>query len=409
MEHGFSMSQSPTHYPGDTVAPFDYQPRPRIVFGAGTVARAGELARELGAKKVLLVTDRGLVAAGHAPRVQDHLQAAGLKVAMFDHAAENPTTVCVDKCLKVARAAAVDTIVGLGGGSSMDTAKGCNFLLTNGGAMADYWGVGKAKKPMLPMIAIPTTAGTGSECQSAALIADAKTHQKMACLDPKAVPRVAILDPALTLSQPFRVTACTGMDALAHALETAVTKNRNPISMMFSRQAFRLCITAFPRVLKHPDDISARGQMLLGAALVGMSIENSMLGAAHAAANPLTAKFGVVHGKAVGVMLPAVIRYNSSSAAAGQTYAGLAAELTLNGAAPALNGSPDADVLISRVRELLDQAKLPRSLKDCGVENRSIPALAEAAATQWTAAFNPRPLSARDFETIYRDAYEGER
>jgi alcohol dehydrogenase len=407
MEDGLVVSQTPSHDSAEAIGSFDYQPRPRLVFGAGTVNRAGELARELGANNVLLVTDRGLVAAGHAQSVQGHLQSAGLKVTIFDHAAENPTTVCVDKCLKIAQAAGIDTIVGLGGGSSMDTAKGCNFLLTNGGAMRDYWGVGKAKKPMLPMIAIPTTAGTGSECQSAALIADAKTHQKMACLDPKAVPRIAILDPALTLTQPFRVTACTGMDALAHALETAVTKNRNPISMMFSREAFRLCITALPQVLKYADDVSARGQMLLGAALAGMAIENSMLGAAHAAANPLTAKYGVVHGKAVGLMLPAVIRYNSSSATARNTYAGFAGELTLNGSVPAHNGRPDADLLVSRVRELLDLAKLPRSLKDCGVESRSIPVLAEAAATQWTAAFNPRPLSTKDFELIYRDAYEG--
>src|SRR5438045_1423600 len=118
----------------------------------------------------------------------------------------------------------------------MDTAKGCNFLLTNGGEMKDYWGVGKATKPMLPLIAIPTTSGTGSECQSAALIADEQTHQKMACLDPKAAAAIAIIDPLLTVSLPPRVTACTGMDAVAHALETAVTPKRTPISMLYSRE-----------------------------------------------------------------------------------------------------------------------------------------------------------------------------
>ena len=132
------------------------------------------------------------------------------------------------ECLGAARAAGIDGIVGLGGGSSLDTAKGCNFLLTNGGRMQDYWGVGKATRPMLPLIAIPTTAGTGSECQSFALIADETTHQKMACGDPKAAARVAILDPPLTLSQPPRVAACTGMDALSHAVETAVTKGATP-------------------------------------------------------------------------------------------------------------------------------------------------------------------------------------
>src|SRR5207248_3803517 len=147
------------------------------------------LARDMRAKKVLLVTDPGIVAAGHAARAQASLKAAGLQIAVFDKAKENPTTKCVDDCMAVARAAGIDTLIGLGGGSSMDTAKGCNFLLTNGGHMQDYCGVGKASRPMLPLIAVPTTAGTGSECQSAALIADERTHQKMACLDPKAAAR----------------------------------------------------------------------------------------------------------------------------------------------------------------------------------------------------------------------------
>src|SRR5262245_3859326 len=294
---------------------FDHEPRTRVVFGAGSMERAGELARELGAKKVLLVTDPGIVAAGHAARLRENLEAAGLKVTTFDRACENPTTRCVASCLAVAKRARPDTIVGLGGGSAMDTAKGCNFLLSNGGRMQDYQGVGKARKPMLPFIAIPTTAGTGSECQSAALIVDERTHQKMACLDPKAAARIAILDPKLTLSQPARVTACAGIDAIAHALETAVAKKRNPLSMMYSREAFQLCIRAFAEVVTHPKDLEGRGRMLLGAALAGLAIENSMLGAAHAAANPLTTHFGIVHGQAVGLMLPHVIRFNASEQA----------------------------------------------------------------------------------------------
>src|SRR6266567_3203042 len=206
---------------------FDHQPRTRIVFGVDSAKGIGALAREIGGRKVLLVTDPGIVAAGHAAKVQSHLAAADLAVTLFDKAKENPTSRCVEDCAATAKAAGIDTIIGLGGGSSMDTAKGCNFLLTNGGRMQDYWGVGKARRPMLPFIAIPTTAGTGSECQSAALIVDEQTHQKMACLDSKATARIAILDPTLTLSQPPRVTALTGLDALAHSLETAVTTKRN--------------------------------------------------------------------------------------------------------------------------------------------------------------------------------------
>ncbi len=220
---------------------FDFQPRTRIVFGGGAIDRLGELVREYGGTRVLIATDPGIVAAGHADRAEASLDAAGLCVARFDGVSENPTTEVVDECVAVAREQKIDFLVGLGGGSSMDTAKGCNFLLTNGGRMEDYWGVGKAARPMLPMIAVPTTAGTGSECQSFALITHPQTHAKMACGDPKAAARAAILDPELTLTQPAAVAAATGMDALSHALETAVTRRRNPISEMLSREAFRLC------------------------------------------------------------------------------------------------------------------------------------------------------------------------
>ena len=236
---------------------FDYSPRTKLVFGAGAVERVGQLVNELPASKVLLVTDPGIVSAGHAARVSRLLENASLKVACFDAVEENPGTHCVERCVEVARRAEIDAIVGLGGGSSMDTAKGCNFILTNGGHMKDYWGIGKATKPMLPLLAIPTTGGTGSECQSFALITDERTHQKMACGDPKAAARIAILDPTLTLSQPPRVTACSGIDATAHAVETAVTRRRNPISELFSREAFRLTFAGLPRVLKSPTDLEA--------------------------------------------------------------------------------------------------------------------------------------------------------
>lgn len=382
---------------------FDYQPRTRLVSGAGSVERVGELARELGGKAVLLVTDPGILAAGHAAHVQKKLEAAGLRVTVFDKARENPTTKCVDACVAVAKSAGVDMLVGLGGGSSMDTAKGCNFILTNGGRMQDYWGVGKATKPMLPLIAIPTTAGTGSECQSAALIADEKTHQKMACLDPKAAARIAILDPTLTLSQPPRVAACTGIDAIAHAVETAVTKKRNPLSLMFSHEAFKLCISAFPRVMQNPGDLEARGRMQLGAAFAGLAIENSMLGAAHAAANPLTAHFDVVHGQAVGMMLPQVVRYNGADTAALNAYAELAVAAGIASAGGAQDEALQA--LLSRLENVLSIARLPHSLADCGVEKTAIPMLAGEAARQWTANFNPRPVSRDDFAALYSAAF----
>jgi alcohol dehydrogenase len=376
---------------------FDFQPRTRVLFGVNSVEGVGLIARELNGRKVLLVTDPGIVAAGHAQRVEKLLTGQDLEVTCFSEVQENPSTVCVQRCLEIARRSEVDTIVGLGGGSSMDTAKGCNFLLTNGGRMQDYWGLGKAKLPMLPLIAIPTTGGTGSECQSFALITDENTHQKMACGDAKAAARVAILDPALTVSQPPRVTACSGIDAIAHAVETGVTRARTPISSLFSREAFRLTTAGLPRVLAAPEDLQARGWMLLGAAWAGTAIENSMLGAAHSAANPLTAHFGTPHGQAVGLMLPHVVRFNAQDPVSAKMYAELTGEADLYGA-------DIGEYLADQLQELLVRAGLPRSLTELGIESRHIPALAAEAAQQWTAQFNPVPVGPADFEKLYSQA-----
>ena len=358
-------------------APFDWTPRTRLVFGPGSLAKLGALAAELGGKSALLVTDKGIVKAGHAERARVSLEAVGVAVTIFDGVRENPDTEDIRRCVEAAAAAEVDIFIGLGGGSSMDTAKGSNLLLTNGGAMKDYWGVGKATKPLLPLIAIPTTAGTGSECQSAALIADEVTHQKMACLDPKVSARIALLDPELTVSQPARVTALTGMDALSHAVETAVTRKRTTLSAMYSHEAFRLCFDALPRVLADPNDLDARGRM--------------QLGAAHSAANPLTARFGVVHGQAVGIVLPSIVRFNASEHSAEARYGELCRAA----------GLPDAEALAQELEEVLRLTGLAAPLGKFGVTRDAIPTLAEEAAQQWTATFNPRTITPTDFVKIY--------
>jgi len=384
---------------------FEASSRTRIVFGEGSLSRLGELARECGGARALVVTDRGIVSAGHAGRAVDILRAAGVEAVVFDGARENPTTLDVDRCLAVARESGAEVLIGLGGGSSMDTAKGANFLLTNGGRMQDYWGVGKATKPMLPLIAVPTTSGTGSECQSAALIADEETHQKMACLDVKAAARVALLDPLLTVSQPRRVTAFTGVDALAHALETAVTRRRHGYSMMHSREAFGLLAPSLPVVLERPDDLGARARMQLGAAHAGTAIEMSMLGAVHAAANPLTARFGVVHGAAVGLMLPAVIRFNAADPSIAPIYAAYAVAGGFGGAH--LPVALAVERLLEGVAALLDAAGVPATMTEAGADPGRIPELAVEAAKQWTGGFNPRPVDAAAFEVLYRNAEAG--
>jgi alcohol dehydrogenase len=379
------------------LAAFDYQPRTRVVFGPGKISLLGALAREQGGQRILLVTDRGLETAGHPARGIAALEEAGLAVTVFDEVHENPTTDDVDRGLAVARAAGIDLIVGLGGGSSMDCAKGINFLLTNGGRMQDYAGKGKATRPMLPLIAVPTTSGTGSEAQSYALIADARTHMKMACGDPKAACRVALLDPELTMSMPASVTAATGIDALSHAVESYVAVCSNPVSQLFSRQAWDLLVHGFPAVLNTPGDSEARGRMLLGAHLAGAAIENSMLGATHALANPLSAHSGVTHGVAIGVMLPHVIRYNEG--AVGRRYLELVREAGLRPA----NKSQAGQSLAQHLTMLVERSGLPTRLRDCKVDRALFPQLAIEAAQQWTGRFNPRPVD----ESSLRQLYEG--
>lgn len=397
------MAKSSPTLPGRNLSaappvPFDYQPLTRVVFGVGTLNRLGELARELGGARALLVTDPGLEAAGHPGRALASLRATGLHAHLFDGVEENPTNRNVETGLAAARQAGIDLLVAIGGGSSMDCAKGINFLLTNGGVMSDYVGFGKATKPMLPAIAVPTTAGTGSESQSYALIADDRTHMKMACGDRKAAFRVSILDPEVTVSQPSKVTAITGIDALSHALESYVTTQRSPLSQTFAREAWRLLEPNLEIVLRDPGNLEARGAMQVGANFAGTAIENSMLGACHACANPLTAHYGLTHGIAIGVLLPHVIRFNAP--AVGLLYGDLAREANL------INGdtAQAADALARRITELMQSAGLPTTLTACGINREILPVLAEEAAAQWTARFNPRPVSEADLLAIYTAA-----
>jgi len=362
--------------------------RVKVVFAPGALDTLGDVARQEGAARVLLVSDPGIRKAGHEARAIRSLYQSGLVVRVFDEVEENPTTKIVEDGLRIAREFKPDFIIGLGGGSSMDCAKGINFLYSNGGKMQDYQGVNKAAQPMLPMVAIPTTAGTGSEAQSFALITDPKTHQKMACGDIKALARVAILDSALIATQPPRVAAATGIDAIAHAVETAVTNKRNETSLKFSAQAWRLLDGSFEKSLLDRTDAAAQADMLSGAHLAGCAIENSMLGAAHALANPLTSHFGVAHGFAVGLMLPHVVRFN-------------ALENDLYAAALGLNG----DDLARRIEELLDAGRIRRRLSEHDIPAESLAMLAADAARQWTATFNPRNAGESEMLLLYRGAF----
>ena len=377
---------------------FDFQARTRVVFGPGCVERVGAAARELKFSRTLLVADRGLLAAGHVATVRRSLEAAAITVVPYHEFAENPDSAMIEAGRAFAVPHNIDSLVALGGGSSLDAAKGINFLLTNGGTMADYRGYGKARTPLRPMIGIPTTAGTGSEAQSYAVIADAATRMKMACGDPSAAFRVAFLDPELTASAPPHVTAMAGMDAIAHAVESAVSTRRTPLSDMYSHEAWRLLSTFFERVLLHSVDTEARSAMLLGSHFAGFAIEQSMLGAAHACANPLTARYAIAHGLALAVLLPTVVRWNGSVAQ--DRYGAL-----LRSPRRRARDEDAAEALARRLEDLARAGNLALTLRETGVEAADLPALAAQAAQQWTGGFNPRPLDAPGALEIYTAAF----
>ena len=228
------------------------------------------------------------------------------------------------------------------------------------------------------------------------MLSDARTHVKMACGDPGAAFRIALLDPVLTCSQPAIVTATSGYDALSHAVEAFVTTARTPLSQTFAREAWRLIRGQLERVLREPDHLEARGAMLLGSHLAGLAIEHSMLGAGHACANPLTAEYDITHGIAVALMLPHVVRWNAG------TVNALYAEL-LDGP-----GSPDpraGERLAGELEQVAATCGFPLSLAEAGVGEDALPALAEAAAAQWTGGFNPRPVTRESALALYRAAW----
>jgi alcohol dehydrogenase len=363
--------------------------------GKGCLQSIGDAALELKASRALVVSDLGVRSVGHVDRARRTLAAARLAVEIYDAVSENPTSTDVDRGAKVARDFKADLLVAIGGGSVMDAAKGINFVATNGGRMEDYCGLGKAARPLLPSIAAPTTAGTGSDAQSFALITASEPEpgmrhkRKMACGDVKARFRIVLLDSDVVATAPRRVAALAGLDAIAHAVESFVTSRRSRLSTLYARQAWDLLFPAFGRFNLGQTDRAIWSDLLLGAHLAGAAIEESMLGAAHATANPLTAVFGLAHGLAVSLMLPSVVRFN------GKDVDALYRDLYGDG----------AEALASRLDQMRYDAGISGGLAAHGVDGARLPELASLAVQEWTGSFNPRPLAERDFLGLYEKAW----
>lgn len=371
-------------------------PSPLVRSGPGALEELGEAASDLEIQRALVASDPGIVAAGITNRAFESLEAAGMIVEVFSDFGENPTESAVAQAAEAARAMGADALVGVGGGSSLDVAKGAGFLLAGGGRMEDYRGYGKCPHSLPPLIGVPTTAGTGSEAQSYALISRDRDHQKLACGAATAMFRAVVLDPALPPSAPREVIAATGFDAIAHAVETAVTSDRTDESLALSHRAFALLSRSYSPVVAGAADSAIWEEMQLGAFLAGAAIERSMLGAAHACANPLTRRFDVAHGRALAITLPRVVRWNAPSATA--AYRDLLA------AARIPPGVSPAETLASLLEGWIRTADLPADLAAERVDPGQLGSLAEEAAQEWTGRFNPRAFDAEGALTVYRSA-----
>lgn len=353
---------------------FDFRPRTRVLFGPGEFARLGEVAREHNATRCLLLADQAMLDAGHAQEAIRSLKARRMEVFAFHDFEPNPTVAMVDAASRYAAPHDINLIAGLGGGSALDFTKAVNVVISNGGTLDDYWGYGNVPKPLLPMLAVPTSAGTGSEALTTASIA--RDGKKMTCGDPKMFFRAAILDPKLTLSQSPAVTAANGFEAISHALETLVSTRRTSISECFSREAWRLLDTHLEHVLQVPEDLDGRAALLLGAHFAGLAVEYAALGPAHACAQPLVENFKLTRGAAAQLVLARAMEWLGESAER-----------------------------LRRLGRLAQIAGLPACLRDASIPEHALPRLAEEAAAQWTARFSARPFDAQAALEIYQAAY----
>ena len=372
---------------------------PRIVMGSGSVAGLGREVKTLGASRALLVTDPGIINAGLTKPVEDSLKAAEVEQAMFSEIMPDPRYEVVDSCMEQIKNEQFDCVIGLGGGSALDVAKSVGMMLGNQGNITDYCGVDLVPGPGVPCIAIPTTAGTGSEATPIAIFSDENEKLKKGVVSPFLFPKAALLDPELTVGMPCAITASTGMDSLIHAIEAYTSVNATDMTDMLAARAIKLISANLRTAYAQGGNIQARGAMLEGSLLAGMAFANAGVTAVHAFAYPIGAEFHIPHGVANTLMLPAVMEFNLMG-----NLAKFAKVAELMGQ-PVGRLSPKgaAERAVSAVIELTGDLNMPTRVSDFGVKDEHIQDLA-AGVMKVTRllANNPRTFTLKDAQAIYR-------
>ena len=380
---------------------YQFQTPTKIISGIGSTAEIIKELNDLHAKKVLLITDPGLVQAGVAQQVVEMLKQAAVEVEIFDAVEPDPSIQVATKAAEMAKNVKANVLIALGGGSAIDTAKSAALLVTNGGYLKDYAGVNKVIKPILPLIAVPTTAGTGSEVTIFAVMSDPEKQEKFTISSALIAPAVAVLDPLLTLKLPPSVTAFTGMDALTHAIEAFTSSIAQPATDALALSAIKLVLKHLPVAVGRGDNIMAREGMLQASLLAGIAFNNAFLGLAHAIASPLGGHFHVPHGLANAVMLPYVMEYNLPTAV--RRYAEIGRALGLQ----AVGDTPRAvaEKTVAAITQLARDINIPEKLSNIGAKEELLPLVARDALKSIQLKFNVRNASEKEILALLQKAY----
>ena len=380
---------------------FFYSPN-KVVFGPDTIKSLGSEVLQLGAKKALIVTDPGMVKADLLQPVKASLESAKIPYVVYDRVEAEPPARCVKEATDQFLLEQCDLIIGFGGGSSLDVAKGISLLATNGGNILDLCGIDLVKKKGVAKILIPTTSGTGSEVTRVLVVTDEKNNTKEVVNSIHVLADVAIVDPVLTLTVPPKVTADSGMDALVHSIETYVSVNATPFSDIFAEKAIQWIGKYLPIAWAKGSNLEARYFMSLAATYGGTAFASGGLGAVHALAYPIGTEYRLPHGRSNAIMLPHVIKYNLSGNP--EKYANVAAFMgkRVEGI-PAMKG---ALLALEAIQELLETLQIPYRLRDYGISKKDLPKFVEGAM-RFARLFvpNPRDLTAQDVLSVYEEAY----
>lgn len=370
---------------------------PEFVFGAGAIELAGQYVRNFGARKVMVITDAGVNKAGWLDVVLDGLAENSVPYVVFEDVHVNPRDYDVMAGAEIFRETGCNLLLAVGGGSPMDCAKGIGIVSSNQRNIIEFEGVDQISNPMPPLVCIPTTAGSGAEVSQFAIIADSSRKTKIAIVSKAVVPDVALIDPVVLTTMPTYLTACTGLDALSHAIEAYVSTASSPLTDMHALKAVELISNYLPLALRYPENIEYRNYTMLGSLSAGMAFSNAILGAVHAMAHSLGGMFDLPHGECNAIMLKHVMEFNFPTCRERYERIGQTMGLSFSG----MSSADKEKMLLNKIDSFRTQVGVNRTLKDIGVTEADIPRLARSAVLDPCLATNPRMANVHEIEEIF--------